>query len=135
MKTAWLIRKFFNQIPQVDPKWEEDDYVHHMNNNFIARICLNDEDNVLAILTYKVKKGSYFVKRFVYKPGYEQYAKRLLNELSIKLSQYGKNYAFIYVDEYDVQTQLFFKSCGIKAVDIKKSNYVFRMDYNQVKLV
>jgi ribosomal-protein-alanine N-acetyltransferase len=126
IRMMWLMVKDTEFVLEIDRRsypepWTEERFVRVMKRrDSIGMIAKDDHELICGFMIYKLMRSAILVRRFAVHPDYRELSvgTQMLKRLMEKLSSNRRTRLNCSVDEYHVQSQLWLRKRGFRAIGI-----------------
>lgn len=130
VQIRWLIRRDMADVLRIEQStygeaWSDEDFLTCLRQrNCIGMVAELDQE-IVGFMIYELHKSRLHILNFAVDPNYRRHGigKQMVHRLVDKLSQQRRSEILIEVRESDLETQLFFKQQGFRAVCVLRSHF------------
>lgn len=127
----WMIRRDMPEVLAIeqlafpDP-WQEDDFIKCLKRRDCIGMVAEDSETgmVVGFMIYHLPKGKIRLENLAVHPDFRRMGigRKMIEKLQGKLGSKRRSLSMV-VRETNLPTQLFFRSCGCRAVNILRGYY------------
>lgn len=134
LQIRWLIRRDLENVIGIDKasfndNWPEDEFLNQLRKrNCVGMVVEGDDDSILGFMIYELQNDTVHLVRLAVAPDQRRrtVGTQMLNRLKDKLSQQRRTRLEIWLDEHNLNAQLFFRSGDFRCADIDDGMYLMR---------
>ncbi|HZZ71455.1 MAG TPA: ribosomal protein S18-alanine N-acetyltransferase [Pirellulales bacterium] len=126
----WMIRRDMVEVLETENSsfefpWLEEDFLRCLRQRNCIGMVAEHEDRVAGFMIYELHKTRLHVLNFAVAPDFRRHrvGTQMINKLVGKLSSQRRTRIQLEVRETNLPAQLFFRSCGFRAVNVLRSFY------------
>ena len=123
--------------------WTEEDFVKHLRNRNVIGMVAEVDQRVVGYMVYELNRTHLAILNIAVDPAFRRrgIGRQMIEKLAGKLRPTARTSLRLHVMEPNVAAQVFFRSCGLKAVAIKdewfetgETAYEMRLSVNEVSV-
>lgn len=121
----WMIRRDMPEVLDIESRcfefpWSEEDFIRCLRQRNCIGMVAEEDDKVVGSMIYELHKNRLHVLNFSVHPDHhrEGIGSAMVAKLTGKLSYERRNRIMLEVRETNLAGQLFFRSCGFKAISV-----------------
>ncbi len=126
----WMIRRDMHDVLGIEDEafefpWSEEDFTHCLRQRNCIGMVAEMADAVVAFMIYELHRTRLHVLNFAVSRRHRRLGigALLVDKLSGKLSPERRSRILLEVRETNLPAQLFFRSCGFRAISVLKDFY------------
>ncbi len=126
----WMIRRDMPKIMPIEtasssPAWDEKHFLECLRDRTVIPMVAERGDDVLGFAVYQLHADSLELLNFAVHPAHrrQQVGSALMGKLLYELCSHRRDTLCVDVRESNDAAQLFFRSCGLSAVAVKRQAY------------
>lgn len=126
----WMIRRDMPEVLEIEQSsfeypWSEEDFIRCLRQRNCIGMVAEYDERVVGFMIYELHKNQLHVLNFSVRPDARRRSvgHQMVQKLVGKLSQQRRNRVVLEVRETNLAAQLFFKTCGFKAVSVLRDYY------------
>ncbi len=126
----WMIRRDMPEVLEIEQSsfeypWSEEDFIRCLRQRNCIGMVAEYDERVVGFMIYELHKNQLHVLNFSVRPDARRRSvgNQMVQKLVGKLSQQRRNRVVLEVRETNLAAQLFFKTCGFKAVSVLRDYY------------
>ena len=126
----WLIQRDFADVLAIDAasfatRWEKNDFATALRKHNCIGMVSEHGNEIVGMMIYLVLDGELELLRLAVKPSVRRLAVgwQMMEKLIGKLSYLSRYSIRVNVRESNLAGQLFFRSCGLKAVGVNRQAF------------
>lgn len=130
VQIRWMIRRDMPEVVWIEHMshefpWCEDDFVRCLRQRNCIGMVAESEERILGFLVYELLDDKLHILNMAVHPAYRRrgVGRQLVNRIIAKLSHHRRNRITLGVRETNLGAQLFFRSCGFRAVKVLRAHY------------
>ena len=139
----WMIRYDMEEVLSIEKEsyingWEEEDFLHYLRSRNTIAMVAEYKDKILGYMVYELHKNHLELHNLAVHTGFrhQDIGSQMVKKLIDKLSSNHRIRICVNIRETNLAAQLFFKSQGFVAVQVKRNFFVdsgedsFVMEYS-----
>lgn len=126
----WMIRRDMDEVTAIDAAvfdfpWIEEDFVRQLRERTVIGMIADDGQDVAGFMLYELHKTRLHLLRMAVDPRRQRQGvgRTMIAKMQSKLSPDRRLRISTNVREGNLAGQLFFRSCGFKAVAVVRSHF------------
>lgn len=130
VQIRWMIRRDMPEVLAIEDRcyshpWSEEEFIRCLRQCNCIGMVAELGDKVVGYVIYELHKNRLHVMNFAVDTGARRcgIGTAMVNNLTKKLSFERRNRVMLEVRETNLEAQLFFKSCGFKAISVLRNFY------------
>ncbi|MDX1962452.1 MAG: ribosomal protein S18-alanine N-acetyltransferase [Pirellulales bacterium] len=140
----WMIRRDLDEVRQIEAEgfefpWSVEDFLRCLRQRNCIGMVAEHEDQIVGFMIYELHKSRLHLLNFAVKSQFRRWGvgRQMIEKLVNKLSHQRRSRIILEVRETNLPAQLFFKSCGFRAVNVLRDYYedttedAYLMQYRQ----
>lgn len=126
----WMIRRDMKHVLDIENHsfwlpWSEDDFIRHLRQRNCIGMIAEHHADIVGFMVYELHRSHLYLTNFAV---HERYRRRgignaMIHKLKNKLSFQRRRIMSVHVRETNVDAQLFFRSCGLRATEVVRGFY------------
>jgi ribosomal-protein-alanine N-acetyltransferase len=125
-----MIRRDMSEVLEIENHsfefpWTEEDFIRCLRQRNCIGMVAEFEERVVGFMIYELHKTRLHVLNFAVHRDFRRHGvgSAMLQKLISKLSQQRRNRVLLEVRETNLPAQLFFRSCGFRAISVLRDFY------------
>jgi len=130
VQIRWSVRRDLPEVVDIERHsfefaWSENDFLNCLRERNCIGLVAEHHDRIVAYIIYELQQNELTVLNLAVHRGYRRLGigRQLIEKLVRKLSLQRRQRISTHVRESNLDAQLFFKSCGLRAVDVLRNHY------------
>lgn len=130
IQIRWLIRRDMPDVLRIEKStygdpWTDEDFLSCLRQRNCIGMVAEHDQKIVGFMIYELHKSRLHILNFAVAPEVRRHGigTQMVLRLIDKLSQQRRNEILIEVRESDLDTQLFFKQQGFRAVCVLRSHF------------
>ena len=130
VQIRWLIRRDMAEVLRIEQStygeaWTDEDFLTCLRQRNCIGMVAEHDQKIVGFMIYELHKSRLHILNFAVDPAQrrQNVGTQMVLRLVDKLSQQRRNEILIEVRERDLDTQLFFKKQGFRAVCVLRSHF------------
>jgi ribosomal-protein-alanine N-acetyltransferase len=126
----WMIRRDMPEVLDIESRsfefaWSEDDFIRCLRQRNCIGMIAEHDDRVVGFMVYELNKARIQVLNFAVHPAFRRrgVGTQMIAKLMGKLSSQRRTRLVLEVRETNLPAQLFFRTCGFRAISVLRSFY------------
>lgn len=126
----WLIRRDMPEVLSIESEsfefsWTEEDFIRCLQKSNRIGMVAEYDNQVVGFMIYELQKTSIHVLNFAVAKAFRRQGvgSQMVAKLIGKLSSQRRSRLSLEVRETNLAAQLFFRSCGLRAIEIVRDHY------------
>jgi ribosomal-protein-alanine N-acetyltransferase len=126
----WMIRRDMQEVLAIEEQafefpWAEEDFVRCLRQRNCIGMVAEVADSVVGFMIYELHRARLHVLNFAIARSHRRLGVGglLVDKLSGKLTPERRSHILLEVRETNLPAQLFFRSCGFRAISVLKDFY------------
>ena len=126
----WMIRRDMSEVLEIENScfefsWFEEDFIRCLRQRNCIGMVAEFDERVVGFMIYELHKNRLHVLNFAVAEGFRQrgVGHQMVAKLVGKLSHQRRRRILLEVRETNLTAQLFFRSCGFRAVSVLRDYY------------
>lgn len=126
----WLIRRDMEEVLLIEQSsfrqsWTEEEFLCCLRQRNCIGTVAELDHKIVGFMIYELHKSLLRILNFAVSPGFRRcgIGHQMVNRLIDKLSQQRRREIVLEVRETNVPAQMFFGSCGFRAVTVLRNHY------------
>lgn len=126
----WMIRRDMPEVLDIERKsfefpWSEDDFVRCLRQRNCIGLVAEHDEHVVGYVIYELHKTRIHLVSFAVCPEHRRrgIGRQMVDKLTGKLTLRHRSRIDLEVRETNTGAQLFFRSCGFRAVSVLRDHY------------
>ena len=130
VQIRWLIRRDMSDVLRIEKSsygesWTDEDFLTCLRQRNCIGMVAEHDQQIVGFMIYELHKSRLHILNFAVDPAARRHGigTQMVLRLIDKLSQQRRSEILIEVRESDLETQLFFKEQGFRAVCVLRSHF------------
>ncbi len=126
----WMIRRDMPEVLAIEAgsfefAWSEEDFIRCLRQRNCIGMVAEYDDRVVGFMIYELNKTRIQVLNFAVHPAFRRrgVGQQMVSKLVGKLSAQRRSRITLEVRETNLPAQLFFRTCGFRAVSVLRNFY------------
>lgn len=126
----WMIRRDMPEVLAIENRsfefpWSDEDFIRCLRQRNCIGMVAEYDERVVGFMIYELHKNRLHVLNFAVRPEFRRrgVGTAMLRKLTGKLSEQRRNRILLEIRETNLDAQLFFRSCGFRAISVLREYY------------
>jgi ribosomal-protein-alanine N-acetyltransferase len=130
VQIRWCIRCDLEAVVDIErgsfaTPWSLEDFLEVLRQRDCIGMVAEHKHEIVGFMAYRLRKTAIELLNFAVHPNYRHrgVGTQMVQRLIDKLSQQRRKYVRAFVRETNLDAQLFFHSCGLRALNVLREHY------------
>lgn len=126
----WMIRRDMPEVLAIENisfefPWSDEDFIRCLRQRNCIGMVAEYDERVVGFMIYELHKNRLHVLNFAVRPEFRHrgVGRAMITKLIGKLSEQRRNRILLEIRETNLAAQLFFRSCGFRAISVLREFY------------